>query len=384
MGDPGRICLAGWHTKQQQEHKKESNERVLEQKPMTRRALSTLLLVVLILSALLLVSASGVHAQSAPPILSGGVGFIGTTNGGSTFLQPVIAPVVAVPLGQRWLLETRFDLRGLIFRPTRTADYQGQFFDTIEYAQVDYNIASELTIVAGRFLTPFNMYNERFTPIWIRNLQDAPIIFPIGTRTNGYSDGLMTRGLLLSRKSFDLNYTAYFSALSTIDRLQSGRAAGARLGIFVPDSRLEVGVSYQKLLQDQRTDSVGTYLSWQPDTVALAVRGEYAHNLFGQGYWFEGTYRLSRLGGPASLLGRLQTVGRVQQYFHTAFDSIGALPSADTQRVDFGLNYYLPHEIRLNASYGRQFSPQGNRNVWNFAITYRFLLPLFPERKEKQ
>jgi hypothetical protein len=242
---------------------------------MIRRVFSALFLVLLIAGALLLASIA--HAQSAPPIISGGVGFISTTNGGSTFFQPVIAPVIAVPLGKRWLLESRVDLRGLIFRPTRGAAYEGQFFDTIEYAQVDYNVASELTIVAGRFLTPFNMYNERFTAIWIRNLEDAPIIFPIGTRTTGYSDGVMARGVLVSRETYKVNYTAYFSALSTIDKLESGRAAGARAGIFFPEHGLEVGASYQKLLQDRRVDSVGTYISWQPDRVPLAVRGSREH-----------------------------------------------------------------------------------------------------------
>lgn len=343
---------------------------------MIRRVFSALFLTFVILGALFLASLA--HAQSASPVISGGVGFISTTNGGSTFFQPVVAPVIAVPLGDRWLIESRVDLRGLIFRPNRGAPYQGQFFDTIEYAQVDYNVGSELTVVAGRFLTPFNMYNERFTPIWIRNLEDAPLIFPIGTRTTGYSDGFMARGVLLSQDSYELNYTAYFSALSAIDKLESGRATGARIGVFFPGRGLELGASYQKLLQDGRTNAVGTYVSWQPDPIPFALRGEFAHSQFGEGYWLEGTYRLSQFGGASSVLGRLQPVARIQQYFHAAPDPSGSLPSVDTQRVDFGLNYYLPREIRLDGSYGRQFSSRGNRNVWNFAVTYRFLLPMLP------
>jgi hypothetical protein len=327
---------------------------------------------------------SVVHAQSSPPIVSGGVGFITTVNGGSTVLQPIIAPVIAAPLGKRWLFETRLDLRGSISQPNQTAGYQSQFSDTIEYAQVDYNAASWLMIIAGRFLTPFNMYNERFTAIWIRNLQDAPIIFPIGTRTIGYSDGLMARGQLVSRKDYQVDYTAYYSALSTVDKLESGRAAGARIGVFFPATGLELGASYQKLLQDQRTNSVGAYFSWQHNGTPLAVRGEYAHSLFGQGYWIEGAYRLSRFGGQNSLLGRVQAVGRVQQFVHSMTDPSGSLPSADTERAEFGLNYHLPREVRLDASYGRQFSPLGNRNVWNFAVTYRFLFPLFPGKGRTQ
>jgi hypothetical protein len=324
------------------------------------------------------------RAQSNVPIVSGGVGFISTTDGGSAFMQPVMAPVFAAPVGERWLFETRIDLRGLIFKPAGSPGYQGQFFDTIEYAQVDYNAAPWLTVVAGRFLTPFNMYNERSTPIWIRNLQDAPIIFAIGTRTNGYNDGFMARGLLISRKSYQVNYALYFSTLSTIKKLESGRSFGARAGVFFAHPGLEFGVSYQRLLQDQRTNSIGTYLSWQPESVPFELRGEYAHSLLGQGYWLEGAYRFSRFRGADSLLGRLQAVGRAQQFYHGEPDPTGALPGVDTQRAEFGLNYYLPHEIRLDASYGRQFSSLGDRNVWNFALTYRFLFPLYPGHKEGQ
>ncbi len=338
----------------------------------------------LIILLLVLLFRPVAHAQSNVPIVSGGVGFISTTDGDSTFMQPVIAPVVAAPLGDRWLLETRVDLRALIFKPSGSSGYQGQFFDTIEYAQVDYDAAPWLTIVAGRFLTPFNMYNERFTAIWIRNLQDAPLDFAIGTRTNGYSDGFMARGVLLSRKNYQVNYTTYFSTLSTINKLESGRSVGARAGIFFPHRRLEFGVSYQKLLQDQRTNSVGTYLSWQPDRVPFELRGEYAHSLLGQGYWLEGAYRFSHFRSPDSLLGRLQAVGRVQQFVHGEPDPTGALPSVNTQRAEFGWNYYLPHEVGLDASYGRQFSSLGDRNVWNFAVTYRFLFPLFPGSKDGQ
>lgn len=335
----------------------------------------------IIILLLFLLVGPAAHAQSNVPIVSGGVGFISTTDGGSTFMQPVIAPVFAASVGDKWLFETRVDLRGLVFKPAGS-NYQARFFDTIEYAQVDYNAAPWLTIVAGRFLTPFNMYSERFSAIWIRDLQDAPIILAIGTRTNGYNDGFMARGVLVDRKSYQVNYTTYFSALSTIRKLESGRSFGARAGVFFPHPGLEFGVSYQKLLQDQRANSTGAYLSWQPDSVPFDLRGEYAHSLLGQGYWLEGAYRFSRFRGADSLLGRLQAVGRAQQFYHGEPDPTGALPGADTQRAEFGLNYYLPHEVRLNASYGRQFSSLGDRNVWNFAVTYRFLFPLYPGHKD--
>jgi hypothetical protein len=329
---------------------------------------------------LLLVASLRAGAQDAP-VISGGVGFFSTTNGGQTFLQPVISPVALVPLGSKFLIESRADIRGFVARTNGNGPYDGEFFASLEYLQLDYLANSKLTLTVGRFLTPFGIYNERLTPIWIRRVTDAPLIFPIGTRTTGSSDGVMARGVLISRPAWQFNYAAYFSAASNAEQFQSGRAAGGRAGVFIPSKRLEAGVSYQRFLQDQNFNSFGTYLSWQPQRVPLDVKAEYAHSPSGQGYWIEGAFRMVKPGAELSPLGRLQPVVRMQQFFRGAFRSGDFLPTADTKRADAGFNYYLPHELRLGATYGRQSSVVGDRNVWNIAVTYRFLMPLSGGRK---
>lgn len=324
-----------------------------------------------------------VQSQSVNPILSGGVGLLGSRNDGSTFWQPVIAPVLTVPLGDRWLIESRADLRGFVSRTNgTTGPYEAQFFPTLEYAQVDFNATSWLTITAGRFLPPFNIYSERLSAIWISNFQEAPLIVPIGTRTTGYDDGGMVRGALISRPSYQVNYTAYFSALNTINKLTSGRAAGGRAGIFFPRARFEAGFSYQRLLQVPRMNSFGTYFSWQPNRVPIDIKSEYAHSPGGQGYWLEPAYRFSNFGGPDSILGRLQLAFRMQQFYRLQQGSGDFLPAIDTQRADWGVNYFLPREVKLNASYGRQFTAAGDSNIWDFGITYRFMFPLLPGRAQ--
>lgn len=332
-----------------------------------------------ILWATLLILSSGfrVWAQSNAPIISGGVAFLSTTEGGATAMQPVIAPVLAMPLGDRWLVESRVDLRGFVSRARGTSGpYQAQFFGTVEYLQVDYNAASQVTITAGRFLTPFGIFNERLSAVWINKFpQDAPLIGAIGT-TGGYSDGFMARGALISRNNYQVSYTAYFSTLSNVKKFESERSAGGRVGIFFPHARLQVGASYQRSLQDVRENSEGVDLSWQPSRVPLELQGEWAHSPSGQGYWLQAAYRLSRLRGADSALGRLEPVFRMQQFYRSELIPGDSLPRIDTQRADFGLNYYLRHEVRLNTNYARQFSPRSNTNSWNFGITYRFLWPL--------
>lgn len=328
---------------------------------------------------LILFVLSGARAQTDTPILSGGAGFFSATQGDNTFLQPVVAPVLVVPLGARWLIESRADLRGFISREDgSTGPYQGRFFGTLEYLQLDYNANSHLTITAGRFLTPFGIYNERISAIWINKFQDAPAIAAIGI-AGGYSDGFMLRGALISNDRYVVNYTTYFSTLSTVNKFQSERTFGARLGVFIPELGLEVGTSYQRKLQDQQVDSFGTHLSWTPSGSPLEVKGEWAHSPSGHGYWIQGGYRLSHFGGRDSALGRLEPVFRMQQFFRSRLIAGDSLPTTNVRSPEVGLNYYLPKEIRLNASYGRQFiSRSTDVNVWEFGITYRFLFPLWP------
>jgi len=335
--------------------------------------------------ALCLASGLSARAQSEIPVISGGVGFLGNTQAGFTFFEPIISPVVDVPLGNHVLIEGRGTFLGFISHQNgTTGPYQVQFFESADYLQIDITVNSQLTVVAGRFLTPFNIYNERFTPIWIAPLINAPLIYSIGTRTTGSSNGIMARGALVARDNYEVNYTAFYSASDQADNsnahFASARAAGGRAGIFFPHPRLEVGVSYQRYMQDTHMNVFGTYLSWQPNDTLLDIKSEYAHSLSGQGYWLQGAYRLSRFGGADSVVGRLVPIVRVQQFFRNQQVSGDSLPSVNTQEADFGLNYYLPHEIRLNGSYGRQFSSTGNSNVWSFAITYRFMFPMRPGR----
>ena len=130
---------------------------------------------------------------------------LSSTNQGFTFFQPVIAPVLALPLGPRLLIESRADLRGLYQQDNRTGPYNGSFTATLEYLQADYLVNRHVTITAGRFLTPFGTYNERLTAIWIRNLQDAPLSFAIGTRTSPQKKSSTEKPAVAPRSTWSLS-----------------------------------------------------------------------------------------------------------------------------------------------------------------------------------
>jgi hypothetical protein len=333
---------------------------------------------ILVTVVLLLAIGPVSRGQDYVPVISGAVGFLSTTSGGTHIDEPVVVPVLAAPLGDHVLIEARGELEDFLVQPNGTGPYSHQFFGGLDYAQVDVTVTSWLTIVGGRFITPFGIYNERLLPIWIHNLQDAPIIFTIGTRNTGESLGGMVRGVFTPSSDVEINYTAYYSTTNQSANWGAARAAGGRIGVFFPNQRLEIGMSYQRYLQDTHMNSYDAYISWQPNAAPLDFKGEFAHSPSGYGYWAEAAYRLSRFRGPDSVIGRLQPVVRMQQFVRKQFIAGDVLPAANTQQADFGIDYYFPHEIRLNADYSRQFSGLGNLNIWDIGITYRFMFPLWP------
>lgn len=317
-------------------------------------------------------------SQTAPtaetvPILSAGVAFVPTVEAGETTLKSVVAPVLLVPFGDKWLVESRVTFEGDFTRQNGTGPFVGPVNKEIDYAEVDYIANRYVTVTAGRFLTPFGIYNERLYPVWVRNLQTEPLILP---EEESSSNGLMLRGAVPVTKNLVLNYATYFSTLSTNSYLESDRQIGTRLGVFLPRQRVEVGFSVLHKLQDGGENSYGAHFEWQPRRLPLDIRSEYADAPSGRGYWMEPALRLSTINHWHLVTSRTQLVGRVQQFFPNGIPDTDELPDVRTLRTEFGFNYYIADGWRATASTGRQFNSEGNHNIWTVGMTYRFAMPL--------
>jgi hypothetical protein len=317
-------------------------------------------------------------AAQDTPLLSGGVGFFTSTDGGSTSYQPHIEPLIAAPIGPDLMVEGR----GILleeFSPNGggQSGYSHTHFASLLYLQGDYLATSHLTIVAGSYLVPFNTYNDRLSEIWIETLQDGPLTAGIGTMGTGTGVGGMLSGSAASNDKFNLSYNLWFSARSGNMYFNSERSSGGRGSLYLPEARLELGFSYDRLLQDTHENFVGTHVWWEPKDTGLRLRSEYSHGQHAQGYWVEADYRTHAFGGPDNWVGRFEPVFRMAQTFR--IDNLGSdsAPSVNTQRADFGLDYNLPHEVRILTSYGRQFTTPSNHdtNIWETGIVYRFLFP---------
>jgi hypothetical protein len=312
------------------------------------------------------------------PVLSGGIAFVPTWDAGDPTLVSIFAPVLLVPVGQRVMIESRASFEGdFQQRNGNSGDFTGAIQKSLDYLEVDTIANRYVTITAGRFLTPFNIFNERLYPNWIRNTQTDPLIFPIGT---GSDNGLMARGAVAASKNLTVNYAAYYSALSTADHFESERHAGVRASIFLPRERLELGMSVQHQLQQDRQTRFGLHAEWQPSRLPFDLRAEGAYSREeGNGLWIEGAYRLWNV--RAAWLRRAQLVGRTQIYDTGSVAGVNPnLPTTSEKRTEFGLNYYLNDGWKALASYGRTFTPAGNSNVWTVGMTYRFVFALGPRQ----
>jgi|SRR5579864_93731 len=315
----------------------------------------------------------------AIPILTGATAYYTKVTAGQVQDQPWLIPVLLVPIGDKWLVEARAD-----DYPTFERGANGRFQEVsneygLQYATVDYIANKYVTVVAGRFLTPFGMYNERLQPYWIRALQGIPLTY--GVTSNTGLGGMLRGGFPAGTQSVNLNYAFYFSADNTNHILGTTRATGGRVGFFLPKYRLEIGGSFQQLLEGDHSHNVGLHTEWQPNAQPFTLRSEFAHSsgIRGSAYWVESVYRLSQVPH----LHQLELVGRGQQVFAdpklsaAQRSQVGKL-GLDTNQGDFGLNYYLGRDVRGSASYGRQFAFNKDANLWILGITYRFIMPLGP------
>jgi hypothetical protein len=330
----------------------------------------------LAVSALALLAASNYSSAQDTPLLSGGVGFLTSTNAGNTTYYPIVEPLIAAPLGQHLLVESRADFLEILSpRGGGQSGYDHSHFIGLTYLQGDFITSRHFTFVVGDYQIPFNTYNDRLSPIWISNFQDGPLIANLDYSSSGSGLGGMVRGNAIARNKYSIDYNYYFSARSSNVQFTASRGSGGRASIYFPEQRLEAGYSYDRLLQGTHETFSGVHVWWEPKDEALRLRSEYGRGQHAQGYWVEADFRMTAFGGLNSAIGRIEPLFRMQQTFRIDNVASDGLSPVNTQRADFGLDYNLPHNTRILTSYARQFSASGNRNVWETGIVYRFLFP---------
>ncbi len=314
------------------------------------------------------------------PVLSGAFAYIQNTNGGVQSLVPQINPLLLVPMGHSVLLESRAEFTGFFQREDQTGPYAGKVLKTVDYAQLDWLADSHVMAAAGYYIIPFGLFSERESPVWIRNLQNDPITYAIATHPDGAADGFQLRGAAATLPFASIQYTAYVSAHSNVNELQSARSSGGDVSIYFPSPRFETGFSYRRTLEGNQINNEAAYLSWQPNSVPLDLKAEYDNNHYGQGYWIEAAHVPQHFFIAPDFFHHFQGVARMEQLVVRNGGGNG-LATVNEERPVFALNYLIRDDWRFVANYGRLLTKNGNSNQWNFGFTYRFIWPLWPGKK---
>lgn len=79
----------------------------------------------------------------------------------------VFAPIMLFQISDRFLFEGELEFE----------IEEGVTVTALEYAQVDVALINNLTLIAGKFLLPFNVFSERLHPTWINKLVSGPALY---------------------------------------------------------------------------------------------------------------------------------------------------------------------------------------------------------------
>ena len=309
---------------------------------------------------------------SQVPVITGAFGFLTDLQSGHQQFGPKFEPILLFPLSDRLLIETEYSTQLPVAREDGMLG-AAVLNHSVEYMQIDYRATSNLTIVGGYFPTPFGIYKERIDPLWIRNILDSPLMYPINDNS---SNGVMVRGGAFATPSVKVNYELSFSAPVDNSQFGSTRQTADRVSVYFPEQRLEAGASYSRVLGSDPYNIHGFDLVWNAKQLPLDIRGEGLwSNAIGHGYWIEAAYKL--IGARSAFLRRSQIAVRGEEFFPSAQSSTlnADLPSDDTRRVTFAWNYWFGDFLRANVAYARQWDASASANVVTLGLVYRFTFP---------
>ncbi len=251
----------------------------------------------------------------------------------------------------------------------------------LEFATIDYLLTDWLSVSAGKFLLPFNIFGSRLHPDWINKMASAPPIYGAHGSTSGIIPVLSDIGVMLSggtslwSERSKLNYSLYAVNGPTFEMGHgepgeaglldlnfenipddnNDKSIGGRIG-FLPVPNLEIGASY---LTGRTRGSGGRFNLWGSDVSwgwrGLDLRGEFvrkSRDTAGKnpevwGYWMQAAYRLREhfpdSTGVEGFLGRLEPVVR--------WGEINDLSPGNREQLAFGLNFWLLESVPLKLTY---------------------------------
>ncbi|WP_162123930.1 hypothetical protein [Pseudoxanthomonas taiwanensis] len=210
-----------------------------------------------------------------------------------------LAPILHVQLGDRFFVESEFEMEG---------DNGGERETAVEYATINWLINDQAALVVGKFLSPAGYFFQNLHPSWINRLASVPAGFGHGGAAPLTDVGVQLRGGRTFDNGQHINYAIYYAngprlGLEDMEGLDldvegstrnpdGERVVGGRLG-WMPVPNLELGVSAVKgnVVLDTGEMAMGPEPSrsyrvegvdavWRP-VKALELRGEWIRQQVG-------------------------------------------------------------------------------------------------------
>ncbi|MHA4807875.1 hypothetical protein ACX0G9_07205 [Flavitalea flava] len=184
--------------------------------------------------------------------MSAGITFV---KNGSSYSGVGLSPIFLWKPADRIFFEAEFE----------TGLQGSQTMINLEYADVSFYLNKYMTIRAGKFLSPFGIYEDRLHPGWINKLPSIPLGLdhdnspvgptseigvdvgggiPLGTATMNYSV-YVTNGPTLNTTAGDPTLMGQLNYANADDNNKS-KSTGGRIGLLpFSNSSLEIGASAQ-------------------------------------------------------------------------------------------------------------------------------------------
>lgn len=298
------------------------------------------------------------------------VGFSSSSPGGSEFSVGSFSPIFHYLYRDKIMLESELEFE---------LAEDGTTEVTLEYASVDLFLNDNMTVVAGKFLSPLGQFRQNMHPSWVNKMPSAPAGFGHDQAAPNEEVGAQLRGGFAMGSS-SANYAVYIGngpalelVATDIEKIETpgigvdgddNKVVGGRFGMYFPGAKLDIGLSAAsgKASVWNTTVSPVTYgaphdytaagvdLAYRPGN--FEFRGEaiqqQVSDLPGeiggtwQAWYLQGAYRPSGSSW--------EVVARVGQYTTPG-------TADDLQQAALGVNYLISNNAMVKLSYEYNENP---------------------------
>ncbi len=203
----------------------------------------------------------------------------------------------------------------------------------LTFAYVDYALVDEVTLRAGKFLLPFNVYNERLYRADVAKLASPPFINSIMLPVKHSETGIQLYGMLDTGTDIGVDWSAYVvNGLGLGIDDDSDKAVGSRVGVVTPVG-FGMGLSgyyMSDMSDDESLTMLGADVCYEFE--GLQLRGEYLRSKIDEsvdGFYLQAAY---------AFLDRYEVVARYDE-------------ADDIDRTTLGANYKLTEDLTFRLSY---------------------------------